>query len=239
MCDPLTIAGIALTAGSTVANTVAANQAASARSAALAAERARQTGLDRQSDALNATSRERYSGFEENQDAKAQEIGSYLAAQTAPEQAPAEAMPTAATSNITVQEENKQRASAKSDTDASATALGDLRSFGDLLGSISRSQARDAGQIGQIGGFKQGYANVLPYDLEAAAQKGAGLRTLGDILGGIGSLATGAGLSGKSFSTLFTGMRPMNATGAAASVTRAGATLTPPRVGPTRFGGLY
>lgn len=44
MCDPITIAGIALTAGSTIANTIAANRVQRARDDALAAERIRQRG---------------------------------------------------------------------------------------------------------------------------------------------------------------------------------------------------
>ena len=39
MCDPITIAGIALTVGSTVANTIAQNKVQAARNNAMAAER--------------------------------------------------------------------------------------------------------------------------------------------------------------------------------------------------------
>ena len=59
MCDPLTIAGLALTAGSTVANTVANNRAAGARSEVLALERDRQNRLDSEAAAANVAARDR------------------------------------------------------------------------------------------------------------------------------------------------------------------------------------
>lgn len=203
MCDPLTIAGLALTAGSTVANTMANNQAAKARNSALTAERIRQGGLDREAEALNLQSQGLYENAGEKQDAKRQELGEYLTAQQTPEPAASEALPTAASSNITVQEENKQRGKARESTNQNAANLANLRSFGEYLAGAGRLQARDASQIGQIGGFKQGSSGTLNYELDAASQKGAGLRTLGDIMGGVGGIATGAGLSGKTFGTMF------------------------------------
>lgn len=197
MCDPLTIAGLALTAGSQVANFAANQQVQSARNDALAAERTRQSGLDQEAAALNLQSQDRYQDFGGQQEAKAQSLGEYFAGQTAQPPSMADALPTSS-SNITVREENKQRGEAKAFTDASGAALGDLRSFGDVLGGIGRLQARDAGAIGQIGGFKQGSSGVLPYELDAAGEKGDGLKLLGDLLGGAGSIGTSAGLSGGS-----------------------------------------
>lgn len=104
-------------------------------------------------------------------------------------------MPTS-TSNIVVKEEAKQRDKARALTDQSGAALGELRAFGDVLGTISRDQARDAGAVGQIGGFKSGSSGVLPFELDEAGRAGDGMKLFGDILGGAGSVATGAGLSG-------------------------------------------
>ena len=59
----MTIAGLALTAGSTVANYSAQAQIEAARNDALAAERIRQNGLNQEADALNLTSRDRYKEF--------------------------------------------------------------------------------------------------------------------------------------------------------------------------------
>lgn len=227
MCDPLTIAGLALTAGSTVANTMANNQAAKARTSALQAERIRQQGLDQEADALNLQSQDRYANVERDQAKKAQELGEYLSAQQTPEPTAAEALPTT-NSNITVQEENKQRGQARERTDQNATALANLRSFGELLGGIGREQARDASLIGQIGGFKRGSVDANNYALDAAAQKGAGLRTLGDVMGGVGSIATGAGLTGGSFGAIGSklGFGPAVSPGAV----RAATTGTPVRL---------
>jgi hypothetical protein len=233
MCDPLTIAGIALTAGSTVANSMAASKVAKARDNAMAAERMRQNTLNQEADALNVVSQDRYQNFDEQQSQEATKLGDYFAGQTTAEPTAAEALPTT-TSNITVQEEDKQRDKARDFTDKTGAALGNLRSFGDLLGSIGRSQARDAGQIGQIGGFKAGSSNVLPFELDEASQKGNGLKLFGDILGGLGSVATGAGLSGG-------GIFGIGAKSAAPAVSGAARAVTPAAgaSGTLRLSSLY
>lgn len=200
MCDPLTIAGIALTAGSTVANTIASNQVQKARNNAMAAERTRQNAFEQEAQALNTKSQDRYQDFSGQEDQKAADLGKYFTDQhtaagtdnaavtqdmTAPQSG----------SDIVVNEENKQRAKAQAYTDQQGKALGDLRSFGDLLGGIGRDQSRDAGQIGQIGGFMKGSSAVLPYELDAANSAGAGANLFGDLLGLGGTVALGKGLS--------------------------------------------
>ena len=195
MCDPLTIAGVALTAGSTVANYAAQAKVQRARDDAMAAERIRQQGLDKEAAALNAASQDRYTDFDNQQADKAGKLADYFVGQDVAEPSAEATLPTTA-SNVTVAEEAKQRQKAKNFTDRSGAALGELRSFGDLMGDVGRLQARDASQIGQIGGFKQGSSNVLSYELDAANQKGNGLKLFGDLLGGFGGLATSAGLSG-------------------------------------------
>lgn len=194
MCDPLTIAGVALTAGSYAANAAAASKVNRARNDALAAERIRQNGLDQEADALNVQSQDRYKDFEGQQEQKAETLGDYFSGQSIAEPTTAEALPTSS-SNVTVREEAKQRGQARDFTNKTGAALGNLRAFGDLLGGIGREQARDASLIGQIGSFKSGSSNVLPLELDAASQKGAGLRMFGDVLGGLGKVGVQAGLS--------------------------------------------
>jgi len=196
MCDPLTIAGIAMSVGSSVVNAVASNKVQAARNDAMAAERIRQNTFDKEAAAVNTTSQDRYQNFDAKVAEGSQQLGDYISNQTAPEAQASEALPSAGASNITVQEEAKQKAKAKASTNASGKALGELRAFGDVLGDTSRLQARDAGQVAQIGGFKTGSSNVLPYELEAANNKGAGLKLFGDLLGGVGSVATSAGMMG-------------------------------------------
>lgn len=189
-----------MTAGSTVANTIAANQQAEARASTLEAERIRQGGLDRENEALNLTSRERYQDFEGQQDERGSKLGDYFteneaAAEGANQQAVQNMLPTSG-SNITVREEQKQSGLAKAFTDQQGNALGQLRAFGDVLGGIGRQQARDASQIGQINSFKRGSSGILPLELEAANSKGEGARMFGDILGLGGSLALNKGIGG-------------------------------------------
>jgi hypothetical protein len=194
MCDPLTLAGVALTGLSTGLNHMANKQVEGARDDAMAAERIRQQGLDQQADALNLQSQDRFQNVEEKKDERATKLGDYFTDQQATPPTAA-AMP-ASGSNITVQAENKARGEAKERTDQIGNALGELRSFGDLLGDTSRLQARDASQIGQIGGFKKGSSNVLGMELDAANSAGSGLRTGADLAGGFGKLGISAGLSG-------------------------------------------
>lgn len=197
MCDPATLTGLALTAGSTVVNTIAANKAASAREDVLAAERIRQGQLDREADALNVQSQDRYKNAEGQQQAKARDLSEFFTGpNTAGEanDAAASVMPSD-TSDITVREMQKQTNAAQDFTGQQAASLAALRSFGDMLGDNARLQARDASLIGQVGGFKRGSSGVTPLELDAASQKGAGLRFFGDLLGGAGSLATNYGLT--------------------------------------------
>lgn len=199
MCDPLTIAGIALTAGSTIANTIGANRVQKARDDALAAERIRQRQLDQEAEALNVGARDRYENFEGKQEEKASQLGDYFTEQAAEagagNAAAAQSMLPTSGSAITVREEAKQRAGAKDFTDQQGQALGQMRSFGDLLGGIGRNQARDATTIGQIGGFKKGSSGIVPLELEAANSAGDGAKFFGDLMGLGGSLAMNAGLS--------------------------------------------
>lgn len=197
MCDPLTIAGAVLTLGSVVANTVAARKAESARENAISAFNTQNRVLDQEAAALNAISQDRFSDFGSDQAAKAETLGEFLQRQTAVEPPPGIALPPSS-SNLVVQEEDRQRAEARDFTGQSADALARLRSFGDVLGGISREQSRDAGGIGQLGSFKRGLSGILPLQLDAASKKGAGLRTLGDVLSGAGGVATMAGLGGAS-----------------------------------------
>jgi len=79
------------------------------------------------------------------------------------------------------------------------------------MGDLGREQARDAGLIGQIGSFKKGSSAVLPYELEAAQEKGGTAKLFGDLLGLGGSVATAAGLGGKGAGIFGGASSPMSA----------------------------
>lgn len=208
MCDPLTIIGGALSVGSAIANSSAANQQAKARDQTLAAERIRQRQYDAEAQGINTRSQDRYEGFEGQREQKAQNLTDFFTAPPATADA-GEANATAGSvmpsvsNDIVVREMDRRSGQAREFTDRQGAALGQLRAFGDLLGDTSRLQARDASLVGQIGGFKRGSSNVLPLELEAASQRGSGARMLGDILGGIGGLAMNAGISGGGFGGAF------------------------------------
>lgn len=236
MCDPLTIAGIVATVGSTAMNTVASNRTDSARESALAMERMRQDRLDQEAQALNLRSQDRYDNFGEQREQRELELADYYTAP--PAQAPPEAAMPASTSGIVVREENRQRDKAREFTDKQGAALADLRSFGDVLGGIGRETGRDASMIGQIGGFKRGSQNVLGLELAGADQSANGMKTFADILGGVGTLATGAGLSGASLGGLFGAKAPLNILPAAARFTPSAAGAMTSATAP-RLASLY
>lgn len=185
---------------STVANSVGASKAASARNDALAAERIRQRGYDKEAAAINQNSQDLYSNFDADQTQKASDLGQYFQDQKISD-ANANADATAAStipqsgSPLTVHETQKQSDAATAFTDQRGQALGNLRAFGDVLGTDSRLQGRNAALIGQIGGFKQGSSNVLPLELDAAQSAGSGYQTLGDVLQLGSSLAVNKGIS--------------------------------------------
>ena len=229
MCDPLTISGIALTVGSTALNSMAQSKVQRARDDALAAERIRQTGFDQEAQALNLQSQDRYQDVQGQQEQRSDKLGDYFTDQqitqgTANAQAAQEmansTLP-ASGSNITVSNEAKKRAEARAFTDAQGSALGELRSFGDLLGEIGRGQSRDASQIGQIGGFKRGSSGVLPYELDAASSAGDSLKGFGDLLALGGSVATAAGLGGAKLPGFGTPALPNASVAAARAADRA------------------
>lgn len=198
MCDPVTLAGIALSAGAVVANQVATGEQTRARDSVLAAERIRQGGLDQQAAALNTQSQDRYANFVPQQEARAVSLGDVLAQRVNDPSSAAAGILPSSSSDVVNTETGKQEGAAQGRVDQQTGAMASLRSFGDLLGETSRMQARDASQIGQIGGFKTGSANVVPLELDNASHAGDGWNLLADLLGGAGSVTTSAGLTGGS-----------------------------------------
>lgn len=202
------------------------------------AERGRQANFDQQAAVVNAQSLNRYEGFEGKQQERASTLSDMFTEPAIAAPAPEAALP-ASSSNVVVQAENDARAGARRETNERGQQLAQLRSFGDLFGSTSLAQARDSGQIGQIAGFKQGSQAVLPYELEAAAQSQQGLKMFGDVLGGIGTVATGAGLSGKSLGSLFGGTGPTVLGKTAVAPLAKGARTTATGLGTGILRGLY
>jgi hypothetical protein len=195
MCTPILLAGAALAVGSAVANTVATNQQTSARNDVLAAERIRQNNYNAETTALNNQSRDRFVDFVPQQQQRAAQLGDILATRVTPDPntTTGTVLPSS-TSDVVNQEQAKQEAKGQAYVDQQGTALANMRSFGDLLGEISTKQARDASQVGQIGGFKQASNNVVPLELNQAQSAGDMAKFIADILQGGSRVATSAGI---------------------------------------------
>lgn len=211
MCDPLTIAGGVAAAGGAAANYSAQSDVASARAGVLAAERKRQQALQAEADTVNAGARDRYKDFGTQQDTKAASLGEMFKSEPGIGHNGGPPLMPASTSNITVNEGTKQNGKAQVFGDQQAVAQGKMRAFGDVLGTVSRAQARDAGTVGQIGNFEQGSSGVVPYELDVANHTADGTKFFGDLLSGAGKLGIAAGLGGGSLGGMFgaTG-QPMN-----------------------------
>lgn len=164
----------------------------------LAAELIRQQGFDRQAHTINEGSRERFVGFEPQQQERAASIGDELASRVAdPNAASASVMPSSS-SNVVNQESAKQVGEAQQFVDQQTGAMAQMRSLGDLLGEKARLQSRDATEIGTINSFKQGSQNVMPIELDQASKAGDGWKLFADILGGMGSIGTSYGINNGS-----------------------------------------
>ncbi len=181
---------------STVANTIGNRRAENALAGAQSAERARQKQFDDQSFALNQTAQNRFADMPAQIDTKAGDLAEMFAAPAEEQPAdPVLAMPESQ-SNIVTSRENAAKNRAKGETDKRAADLGKLRSFGDILGGASRMQGRDAAELGLIGSMRRGSQAVLPLELQAAQDKGRGMRMLGDILSLGGAMVGPGGFMG-------------------------------------------
>lgn len=220
MVAPLLIgAGVAGTLGSSFLNNKANSKASAARNAAMAAERERQAALDAEADRINLGARERYVGFGDNMAEHGDSLGDMFKASSKPV-AP-NAMPASSNPLVTAVLADRMDAT-RAFGDQQSEALGNLRSFGDLLGGINRSQARDGGYIDQLGGFKRGSASVNALELDAASQAGDKYKFWGDVLGGASRVALMAGLGGVGMPAAAAGGSAAAGTGAAAPIAVSG-----------------
>lgn len=189
---PLTLLSLALTAGGALANGAADNRAAKARSAALDAERIRQQGFEKRQTALAQQGQDQMAEFTPDQEERRLELADYYAAPVDTDaNVTAGMVAPEGTSSITVREMANQSAQAGQRADQNAQSLAAMRSFGDLLGDRMRGIGRNSAMIDQLTGFRRGSMDANTFEVDAAMQKGAGMRTLGDILGGLGSVTGG------------------------------------------------
>ena len=198
MCDPLTIAGVGLTAASSLASASASDQVGAARTGVMNAETRRQGNFDNESTGVNNTARDRYADFGGKEDARAREVADFYKANSSglPDSGPTAGAIPASTSNIVVQEGKKQAEKVGAFNTQQNQASAKLRGFGDVMATASRGTAQDAGRLGLINSFRRGSSAVVPLEMESANRAGDGTKMLADILGGVGKVSTFAGLSG-------------------------------------------
>lgn len=202
MCDWISagLAGAGLLsqfAGSAM-NSGAADSVAAARADALRTHRYQQANFDAESKALFDREQGRFNDAQGQMDQRAQSVADLYRGNNAalPTSGPtAGAIPTSA-SNLVVQEQKKQGDKVAAFGNQQGDALAKLRSFGDAFGEIGRGVNRDRADLANVGNFKQGSASVLPLQLDAATYAGEGQRGVADLFGGLGKVATTAGLSG-------------------------------------------
>lgn len=215
MCDPVTGAlvagGLASSIGGSFLNSSANGDVASERSGYMNRERGYQNNLNTETNATNATSRNRYADFRGQQDAKTGQINDFYKnnSGTVPNQGPTTGIIPASSSNLVVQEGKKQNDKVAAFNTQQNAADAKVRSFGDLMGGLSRDVAGDAAHDAILNNFKQGSSSILPQELEAAQSAGAGKRSLSDFLKLGGQVATTAGLSGFGGSAPYTGPTPI------------------------------
>lgn len=169
------------TIGSIGANMIGANKAASAVASANALERERQDRFDDQAFAINNKARERYDNIDQKMGDETNDLAQ-LFKDAAATPTPHEAALPKTNSNLVINADAKAATETREKSGERAESLAGLRSLGSLLSTFGLQGQRDAGELNMIRGFKRGSASVLPAELSAAQMKGAGLRTLGDLL---------------------------------------------------------
>jgi hypothetical protein len=198
--DPVTLA--ALGGGSTLAsmflNSSAQSSVDKARANVINGERARQAAFDAETGKLNDQSLGRYVNFDTQMSDRAKQLSDlYKAPVITPNTQYTAAPLPPVSSDLVAREVNTKNNIADAYVNHQADALGNLRSFGDLFGTISRGQARDAQLIGQIGGFKKGSSAVEQLELDNANRAGNEQKMWADLSGGIGKVGLTAALAGQ------------------------------------------
>ncbi|MEJ0096562.1 MAG: hypothetical protein WDN46_25070 [Methylocella sp.] len=187
MCDPVTIAGIALSGAGAAAKTIGAGQVADATAASLSQNLAAQNALNQEAAGVNSHSLGLYSNLQGQQDAKAKSLGDMFVQDVAPTQANPENEAPGGSAN-TQANEAAARAVTQGYSNQQALSGAKLRSFGDVLQNDTLAQQQDAAKIGQINNFKQGDTSVLGLELNQDSHAGDGWDLAGSLAEGLGSL---------------------------------------------------
>lgn len=196
------------TGGSLIANSIGAGQQSRAIADVLRQNRSRQAALDEESFALAEGARGRYEDIDAQTEGRAGDLGDMY--RDVQEQAPTRPMSAApmSDSNIVMDAEAAKTGEVAANTADERGRLARMRSLGDVMGGIGFDQFRDQQSLGQLGGFKRGWSNVMPLQLEGAQGRGSGFRMLGDLLNmGAGITTQRALIDPASLAALYGGGR--------------------------------
>ena len=232
MCTPLI--ALALTAAGTAASAAGARKAQKAQAGAREAERWRQKGFQDEADARAADNFSKTGKdatdtgmVKAEADRKAASDAAVAEVRAPVEATGANLAGDSSGAKLVASENASQAARGLGYAIQQGAAKAKLASFGDVGFENAIMNARTNQDLARIANFAKGSADVLPVELEAAAQKGQGLRTLGSILStagtvagvGVGSgwwgagnpatgIASGFNSSGTSFPSLRIGAGP-------------------------------
>jgi hypothetical protein len=191
MCDPLSIGAAVLTLAGTGATMAGQQQAQGAQKRVANAEASRQQAfntsmfgnLDQSIDRANA---DRVRSDVTEASAKRGEANKPSATAFNPntDLLSGQGEQSGAVRNAVVQGTDTALGTAGAEADAKAR----LGGWTDAFRNLAVDQGRRAEQIAMEGGFARASSNLLPLELQAAAQKGSGTRAAGSLLTGLGSV---------------------------------------------------
>lgn len=201
MCPP--IVALALTAAGTAATAAGVRKAQKAQDGAREAERIRQKAFQGEADAratenLNNTGKGATdSGMAKAEADRKAASDAAVAEVRAPVEAAGENLAgDSSVAKLVANENASQAARGLGFALQQGAAKAKLASLGDVGFENAIMNARTNQDIARVANFAKGSADVLPVELEAAARKGQGLRTVGSLLsagGTIAGLGAGAG----------------------------------------------
>lgn len=194
MCNPLA-AGIALTAVGTAAQYKAQRDREREMSALQRAETERQEEIQRKSRPLFDENLAEYrrDNIESEMAAAAANRAAEYDSQGASAPRANEALPgSQQTSNVVVMDAFRRALEgAAARAGQAGQARAQLASFGDAFLGAGLDNAQRTDQLGMLGSFSQGSANVLPIELQHAATRLRNSATAGNILTGVGTAMMG------------------------------------------------
>lgn len=204
MCNPLAI-GIALAGAGTAAQYKAQQDREREMNSLQRAETERQEEIQRKSRPLFDENLGEYrrDNIESEMAAAAASRAAEYDSQGASAPRANEALPgSQQTSNVVVMDAFRRALEGAAARAAQAgQARAQLASFGDAFLGAGLDNAQRTDQLGMLGSFSQGSANVLPLELQHAATRRRNSATIGNLLTGVGTAMMGGGWGGAAGGT--------------------------------------